>query len=136
MIEMEDPSRDYQIIFGSSFAFGFLKPETDRLGSRKAIISDMNSVAFPVIASELVSLTPQAIEYIYKDWWGEPNRDQRLVNYLRTAPVLAFLARDALSYVQVTQNGQIIENNYSFKGPERLRWVCGAVGEKNNGGRT
>lgn len=85
------------------------------------------------MASELVSLTPQAIEYVYKDWWGEPTRDKRLVDYLMSAPVLAFLARDALSYVQITQDGQIIENSYSFKGPERFRWICGAVGEKTMG---
>jgi len=129
----EKTPQDLKIVFGSSFAFGFLRPETDRLGSRQAIITDINAVGFPIVASELVSLTPQAIEYVYKGWWGEPNRDKRLVDYLRTAPVLAFLARDTLSYVQMTQDGQIIENNYSFKGPERFRWVCGAVGEKTMG---
>lgn len=130
MNEREKTPPNLEIVFGSSFTFGFLKPETDRLGSRQAIITDMNAVGFPVVTSELVYLRPQVIEYVYKDWWGEPTRDKRLVDYLMSAPVLAFLARDALSYVQMTQDGQIIENNYSFKGPERFRWICGAVGEK------
>ncbi len=133
MSEREKAPQNLEIVFGSSFVFGFLKPETDRLGSRQAIITDMNAVGFPVVASELVSLAPQAIEYVYKDWWGEPTRDKRLVEYLMSAPVLAFLARDTLSYVQTTQDGQVVENNYSFKGPERFRWVCGAVGEKTMG---
>jgi len=133
MNEKENIPQESKIIFGSSFAFGFLRPETDRLASRQALVSDMNSLGFPVLVTELVSLTPQTIEYIYVDWWGEPSRDQKLVNYLKTAPVLAFLTRDIFSYVQARQDGKIIENNYSFKGPERLRWVCGAVGEKTMG---
>ncbi|NMB80381.1 MAG: hypothetical protein GYA14_01020 [Ignavibacteria bacterium] len=124
-IEKHNPRR---ILFGSSFTFGFLRPETTRMNTRNAIIYNMNKIGFPLIATSEVNLTESIIKKIYSEWWGQEERDKRLTKYLQNNSVLAFLVRDTLSFAEINKEGSIIPNKYSYTGPERFKYLCGSTG--------